>query len=458
MAYNSDYNIRLATLGEMGGDTGKTYNSVYDIDLDILRLTEQGGGGGGAAMKSVTYSELKSLRNNKQLVAGQQYRITDYVTTTAQENTQSAGRPFDIIVTADDVNKLNENARAINHPNIITAMILWNENDGSFIYERYPDGDNENGYAWAYIDSYVDGTSFDDINTTTFPWFDIESDNLIYSDTLTPSIGDSFETLSGLEVEVTDFSNSIDSDCFTYSKLESWELKYCLDNDTYRFSWAQEGSNGVHAIKSYSEDAEESWICKRWEDLDNYDNNGMYAWVLINDGFDDDFNEVTDYNDIVKSEYGIPYNIIFTTSETPNVNDTTYYYGCYDDTAVYTSEGEGYIEAYTSNAGVVPSGKGVIYYMQDEWNNRCYFDFKNIQFDFTREGSYNFVFENDESHDATINGGSKNNIIEGKYGDENNILTLDTTLNFSDYISNYRGELVTINGTTTTLQQFLEGL
>ena len=42
---NSDYDVRLATLEAMGGDTTKNYASVYDIDLEILRLTEQGGGG-----------------------------------------------------------------------------------------------------------------------------------------------------------------------------------------------------------------------------------------------------------------------------------------------------------------------------------------------------------------------------------------------------------------------------
>ena len=66
-------------------------------------------------MLNITYSELKDLRDNSQLVPGQQYRITDYVTTTIQENTLSAGHQFDIIVTADDVNVLNEVARAIQH-------------------------------------------------------------------------------------------------------------------------------------------------------------------------------------------------------------------------------------------------------------------------------------------------------------------------------------------------------
>lgn len=66
-------------------------------------------------MISVTWSELKEMRDNATLNPGQQYRITDYVTTTSQANTQSAGYPFDIIVTADSENTLNEEARTCMH-------------------------------------------------------------------------------------------------------------------------------------------------------------------------------------------------------------------------------------------------------------------------------------------------------------------------------------------------------
>ena len=78
-------------------------------------ITIEGGGGATAPMVSVTYAELKALRDNGELIAGMQYRITDFVTTTAQENTRSAGHQFDVIVTADNENTLNEVARACLH-------------------------------------------------------------------------------------------------------------------------------------------------------------------------------------------------------------------------------------------------------------------------------------------------------------------------------------------------------
>lgn len=53
MKYDSDYSIRLKTLEQMGGDVTKKYDSVYSIDLEILRLMEEGGGGGGGTSDKV---------------------------------------------------------------------------------------------------------------------------------------------------------------------------------------------------------------------------------------------------------------------------------------------------------------------------------------------------------------------------------------------------------------------
>ena len=64
-------------------------------------------------MIEITYADLKNLRDTNQLIPGMQYRITNYNTTTCQENTRSADHPFDVIVTADSTNVLNEKARVI---------------------------------------------------------------------------------------------------------------------------------------------------------------------------------------------------------------------------------------------------------------------------------------------------------------------------------------------------------
>ena len=160
---NEDAKVVASALNDL-------FQRINNLKIDVYDEIENS----ASNMVSITYADLKDLRDNEELVPGQLYRITDYATTTVQEDTRSAGHAFDVIVTATDIDKLNENAKAVQH-----------------------DGD-------------------------------------------------------------TYFNNA---------NLEAWELKYCLDNDTTKFSWA----------------------------------------------------------------------------------DTT-------------------------------NGKGIIYYMKDEWNNECPYDFKNIQF------------------------------------------------------------------------------
>lgn len=96
-------------------------NARYWGDFETSDIKTIGGeaiiekGGGDIDMKDlveITYGELKILKEKNELTPGRQYRITDYVTTILQKNTKSAGYQFDIIVTADDKNTLNEVARA----------------------------------------------------------------------------------------------------------------------------------------------------------------------------------------------------------------------------------------------------------------------------------------------------------------------------------------------------------
>ena len=68
---------------------------------------------GGAGLEEITWADLKAKRDAGELTPGGQYRITDYVCTTTQEESQAVSHPFDIIVVADSESVLNENARAI---------------------------------------------------------------------------------------------------------------------------------------------------------------------------------------------------------------------------------------------------------------------------------------------------------------------------------------------------------
>ena len=409
-SYDSENNVYIDDYGPGGMTIEKMVDEFASITLVKQTVTTETWAWKRLdyqPMQSITYAELKALRDNKQLVPGQQYRITDYVTTTAQENTQSAGHQFDIIVTADDVNKLNENARAINHPNYISAILF-----DSMVYERYPEGDDENGYAWVYVPSGDGFSTIQEAIENGIEWGSIEPSDLAYSETEIPSIGDIVDN-AGDEFEVTDFSNTINIDYFANSKLESWELKYCLDNDTKRFSWAQEGQEGFAAIITGAR-----CVYKRYPLADNTNPISEYsdfqiAWIYVNNSVDVAIENITDWNDVDAGNY------CYTEDITPNIND-----GCYDDgNGEYT-----YVDDFQVVINPIPAGTGVIYYMKDEWNNQVYFDFKNIKIYSEDYGETCYLFgDDDESaseNDGSMTGISNNNIVEGQVTD--GVLTLDT--------------------------------
>ena len=156
----------------------------------------------------VTWQELKNKRDAEELIPGQQYCITNYTCTTTQASTQSAGHQFDIIVTANSVNKLNEDARACLHA------------------------------------------------------------------------GDTY---------------------FANSKLESWQLKYCLDNDTSRFTWADSVSGkGViyHLIDEWNNDC--PYDFKNIKFL--RDGNYFYTFTVYDDADTEDIVDVSTIQNRFKND------------------------------------------------------------------------------------------------------------------------------------------------------------
>jgi hypothetical protein len=90
--------------------TAKTVVLTQTTDLNDF-----GGGSTGpdTSCVNITYDELKSLRDNGQLVPGKQYRMIDYATYITGSNIQSAGHVFDLILTAISTDKLDPKCKAI---------------------------------------------------------------------------------------------------------------------------------------------------------------------------------------------------------------------------------------------------------------------------------------------------------------------------------------------------------
>ncbi len=88
---------------------------VTETDADIAALNARIDALHTDFLIETTYDDLVALRTAGTLVPGMQYRITDYICTTTATDTTSAEHIFDIIVTADSVDTLNNNARAVKH-------------------------------------------------------------------------------------------------------------------------------------------------------------------------------------------------------------------------------------------------------------------------------------------------------------------------------------------------------
>ena len=316
----------------------------------------------------ITWSQLKAKRDSGTLKPGLTYRIIDYITTTAQADTQSANHAFDIIVVADSPIKLNEDARVVHSEGDtilkgITASIATAFGEAGDVLKRA--NDNVNGpYAWGTDADISDG----------------DSSNFVYTDSATPSAGDEAWSDDGDYGVVV--SRIEEEDYFANSKLESWKIKYCLDNDTSRFAWALDKT--IKVIKCY-ENPGDVYIHIRCpeEDVD-----GKFAWAFtsVSSSRDlDSFSIAELLDDVDRTDLG------FTSTEEIIPGETIFeYYG-------YSSPVIDYIEI---------AGKGVIYRMIDEFNNDCPYDFKNIRFLVSDEYLYTFNYYaayEDEEYDLSLN-------------------------------------------------------
>lgn len=124
VVYVDDENSNIDSMVQLGfkviQKNGGLKDQSFDTNIDswcpalsfgYLPLTNK------EIITNITYNEILELKRNSKLIPGKKYRIIDYVTTTVQENTESVGHPFDIIVDAIGVNEINENATACLHEN-----------------------------------------------------------------------------------------------------------------------------------------------------------------------------------------------------------------------------------------------------------------------------------------------------------------------------------------------------
>ena len=201
---------------------------IKDRDISASKI--------GAMSKSITWSELKTLRDAGELIPGMQYRITDYTCTTTQEGTRAAGHVFDIIVTADDESTLNEAARAALHDGDtyfadcdLNAWQIWYCLDNDTARFTWADSTNGKGVIYRMIDEWNNDVPYDFKNIQfTRDW-----------STIAPN--------SGLTGTVDCYTFSVFLDGFSENATasdESVKVKECIESD-------EDGCFGNNVIKPY---------------------------------------------------------------------------------------------------------------------------------------------------------------------------------------------------------------
>lgn len=291
----------------------------------------------------IAYRDLKKLRDENKLIAGTRYRITDYVCTTKQEDTQAQVHRFDIIVTALSENVLSEEAQAIEHDGEdyfktqhLNAWKLWycldNDNErfkwakedeielnDNGTYMRYKPFD-ENGH-WAWIYATEDERDYDDVAYT--------DPNPVAGSPIYTGTHQSMDLTTDTIVAVHHFGAGV-----IYRMIDDWgnDLPYDFKNIQFKRTLAD---------GNYDPDGEETWVYTfNW-----YDENGDChdASIIGNDGtlLNDDKQISGVYGNVMKPymDYeGFPNpkatkqflnNNVFLSC---NEYDIGYFYGCYSNT------------------------------------------------------------------------------------------------------------------------------
>lgn len=428
-------------------------------------------------IKKVTYEELKELRNKNKLIPGQFYQITDFVTTTSLPNTRSAEHNFDIIVQALTENSLNEDVKATYHinedgkadgyfaVNKIQSYEFLNPNlsakDIQILF-KIRLGDSTSIY-WENESK----ESYKLINE--IQWKDIAGDGILRPALINPTSDPSFTCGYVYEGKFNTKKYRNRSVSVLYTLSDSDEILYTKSNrinDNVFVKIDHLERSGVQVPVLYKEDSDILLT-----DIESFDKNVIYIYVgdYVLDG--KTFNRWAKYqkyeDNLVASNLEVLTQIIVkngdfviteeTMSNSLYLEDMTYdmwigydkygtedqyrsYFGCLTEELVKINYGldtkanlSSWEVKYCFDNDISrfawadeSNGKGVIYYMKDEWNNECPYDFKNILFNFENkteiedpfDGNYVYTFsfiEEDPTEwliDASLTGSVHNNLID----------------------------------------------
>ena len=376
-------------------------------------------------MIEVTYDELKELRDNSKLIPGYKYRIIDYYCGTTQEGTCSAGHIFDIIVEAIAANELNENAMAIKHDGD-TYFANSNLNAWELKYSLDNNGDR---FLWAQtvpmsaVTITFNNTEVSSISlnlgttatlTATVAPSNASNKTVIWtsSDSTIASVSNGYVIAkSPGTATITAQAGDITATCTVVVPLPPNGEFYIIAGEVYLYlnhetetsplSISNTGgtvSKDLYLYDAYAPDA------NNWVNISAIE--GMWYAFETKLASSDVGNNVTLYGVISDGVNRFLYEESGTIVEMPMPLT-------------------GVVEMDLSNVDIPEDIiaepimdnvlHGVIYYMKDEFNNECPYDFKNIQFLRDKDSNlsysilsgstpiYTFTDDNQNRSDASLN-------------------------------------------------------
>ena len=113
----------------------------------------------GGGIIEVTYAELVNLKNTSSLVKGQNYLLTDYMTTYTQpvtEVSKTSGIIEPLIITATDVDKLHNQCKSTLYPQDIIFYEITGDIGNDYGTEGFTKGKSNPGKPVSFI--YHPGT------------------------------------------------------------------------------------------------------------------------------------------------------------------------------------------------------------------------------------------------------------------------------------------------------------
>lgn len=160
--------------GEIAIGMKKGSEAIYfkNDNNEVVEIRPGGGTGEEvvtASMVETTWAELKELRDNGELAPSTWYRITDFVTTVANDDeARSAGHPFDVIALATGTDVLQEECYAARHEgdtyfgdSRLEAWKVWYCIDNDTTRFQWADTSNGKGVIYRMIDEWNNDGPYD---------------------------------------------------------------------------------------------------------------------------------------------------------------------------------------------------------------------------------------------------------------------------------------------------------